>query len=236
MQKVDEQLRANKLTLNIAKAFFCFFFFNMTYHFIPNIRIIALSLQIIVQATFQEIFIDDKLRFLHYNTRIWKKKLSRSRGLSKKLSAFLPQISLKYLYYGIVVPDLVYDIEVWGSTNQSKLNGPTRLLNIYFLISCKTLTISLEEDGNFLSIDQICKYFLLIRTFKYYTKNWGPSFTDKFQIRVTSLKYFYHKFIFEWTFLLNIRLNWVIWQITLANSTFTLSLLSALSYRNFPAE
>ena len=142
----------------------------------------------IYHTKFLGVLIDDKLHFSNHINQICK-KISRSIGVIKKLSAYLPQSSLITLYYSIVYPHVIYAIKVWGSSSQTQLNRLRRLLDKCLKIYCRPSHNGLKGDGKFLKFDQIYNYFLFIRTFNYYTMTLRPYFREKFQIRVTEYQY-----------------------------------------------
>ena len=72
LRKVDEWLRANKLSLNIAKSFFSVFS-NMKNYFVSNISIRGQNLHIISQNKFRGVLIHDRLRFSDNINQICKK-------------------------------------------------------------------------------------------------------------------------------------------------------------------
>lgn len=49
------------------------------------------------------------------------KKLSKSRGISRKLSNILPGHTLKKIYLPLVYPHLVYCVDVWGGVSDAVL-------------------------------------------------------------------------------------------------------------------
>ena len=120
------------------------------------------------------------------------KKISRSIGVIKKLSAFSPQSSLITLYFSIVYSHVFYAIKVWGSSSQTHLNRLKRLLDKCLKIYCRPSHNGLEGDRKCLKFDQIYNYLLLIRTLNYYTVTLGLYFREKFKIRVTEHQYNTH--------------------------------------------
>ena len=62
LQKGDEWLHANKISLNITKSFFSIFS-NMKNYFVPNISIRGQPLPMISQTKLLGVLIDDQLRF-----------------------------------------------------------------------------------------------------------------------------------------------------------------------------
>ena len=89
----------------------------MKNYFFPNISIRGQNLRMISQTKCLGILTHDQIRFSD-NINQTCKKVSRSINVMKKLSAYLPQTSLKTLFYSIVYPHIIFAIEVWGSSSQ----------------------------------------------------------------------------------------------------------------------
>ena len=51
------------------------------------------------------------------------KKMSRGIGLLYEIRPFVNIKMMKTLYYSLVYPHLLYDIEVWGSAGTSDINS-----------------------------------------------------------------------------------------------------------------
>ena len=77
----------------------------MKKYFVPNICIKGQNFPMISQTKFLGVFIDDQIRFLDHINRI-RRKVSRLKGVVKKLSAYLPQSSLINIYHTIVYPHI----------------------------------------------------------------------------------------------------------------------------------
>ena len=111
--------------------------------------------------------IDNKLDFsLHIQTVC--NKLSKSIGIIRKLSSFLPNSISKKLYLFLVYPHLTYGVEVWGNSTKSKL---IRINKLQY--KCIKLIGNYRNMNHFLSnkllcFDDVYKYFTLIRFNKYF--------------------------------------------------------------------
>ena len=160
----------------------------MKNNFIPIIKIRGENLPLMSQTKFLGVIIDDSLRFSDHINLVCN-KISRSIGVIKKVSDYLPQTALRSLYYTLVYPHVIYAIEVWGSSSQTQLNRLRRLLDKCLKIICEATRNDNRVDIRFLNFDQIYKYFCLIRIFKYYTMNLGPYFKDKFEVSSTEHQY-----------------------------------------------
>ena len=105
---IDNWLCVKKLSVNVSKSFFSIFF-NMKNSFIPITRIRGENLLMMIQTKFIYGIIDDNISFSdHLNLPC--KKISRSIGAIKNVADYLPQTSLRSLYFTIVHPHVIYAI------------------------------------------------------------------------------------------------------------------------------
>ena len=132
--KVDDWLKANRLSLNIDKTFYMIITHNNYDETDINIRIRDVQLSRVTSTKFLGVTIDDRLSHGVHLSALYK-QLSRVRGILYKLSSFLPPHVIKMLYYSLFYSRMVYGISVWGGggvTNISrirKVNSST--LNIF---------------------------------------------------------------------------------------------------------
>ena len=132
--KVDDWLKANRLSLNIDKTFYMIITHNNYNETDINIIIRDVQLSRVTSTKFLGLTIDDRLSHGGHQSALYK-QLSRVRGISYKLSSFLPPHVIKMLYYSLFHSRMVYGMSVWGGggvTNISrirKVNSST--LNIF---------------------------------------------------------------------------------------------------------
>ena len=113
------------------------------------------------------IMIDNKLNFnVHVNGICLK--LSRSCGIIFRLSQFLPRGILKMLYNSIVLPCLVYCIEIWGSTSNLNMRRVSRLQDRVVKLLGSGNLVSTYKENNILPADSLYKYFTLIKFYQQY--------------------------------------------------------------------
>ena len=178
LNKIDTWLCANKLSLNVSKSSYTVFYNNdFTGH--PSILIRNSQLNFVNSTKLLSITIDDKLDFsLHIQTVC--NKLSKSIGIIRKLSSFLPNFIIKQLYLSLVYPRLTYGVEVWGNSTKSKL---IRINKLQY--KCVKLIGNYSNMNNFLSnkilcFDDVYKYFTLIRFYKYFVLEHDYQFKNTF--------------------------------------------------------
>ena len=132
--KVDDWLKANRLSLNIDKTFYMILTHKNYDETDINIRIQDVQLSRVTSKKFLGVTIDDRLSHGGHLSALYK-QLSGVRGILYKLSSFLPPHVIKMLYYSLFHSRMVYGISVWGGggvTNISrirKVNSST--LNIF---------------------------------------------------------------------------------------------------------
>ena len=138
--KVDDWIKANRLSLNIDKTFYMIITHNNYDETDINIRIRVAQLSRVTSTKFLGVTIDDRLSHGGHLSALYK-QLSRVRGILYKLSSFLPPHVIKMLYYSLFHSLMVYGISVWGGggvTNNNilgyvKLRGPTQIFENFFI-------------------------------------------------------------------------------------------------------
>ena len=114
--KLNDWINTNRLSLNISKTYYMVFTPKKERIVLGNnINIQGVPLQKINSIKFLGFVLDDQLSWgLHINHI--RNKISKGIGIIGKAKKYLPQPTLKTLYYSFVYPYLTYGIEVWGST------------------------------------------------------------------------------------------------------------------------
>ena len=107
--KVDDWLKANRLSLNIGKTFYMIITHNNYDETDINIRIRDVQLSRVTSTKFLGVTIDDR-----HSHGGHLSALSRVRVILYKLSSFLPPHVIKMLYYSLFHSRMVYGISVWG--------------------------------------------------------------------------------------------------------------------------
>ena len=125
LENIYTWLCANKLSLNISKSSFSIYT-NKRVDTLPIIKISNLPITYVNNVKFLGIHIDNNLNFAKHISNICS-KVAKSLAIIKKLSRLVPRKVLKTLYNSLIIPHIIYGIEVWGGSNKSQLK---RLINI----------------------------------------------------------------------------------------------------------
>ena len=155
LQKVDEWMRVNKLSLNVEK--------NMLFthsRVDRNAVIVRLGNKVITQVKSVKILgihIDD---WLNYNdqTCVLSKKLSRVISIMFKLSAFVPPYIIRIIYFSLFYSHLIYGMSVWGGCGVSNINKIIKLQN-----RAISLCANNHLRNSLLQYPSVYSYFTLIK-------------------------------------------------------------------------
>lgn len=162
--QIDSYFRANRLSLNVNKTSFMVFSHKNT-DFDLSIKIRNTNIDRVNCATFLGIKIDDKLRFVDHVTDL-SLKLSRASGVIYRLSSFIPPLIIKQLYYSMFFSRLIYGITIWGNSsvaNRNKINVINKRVEKTVRKSLNTINVS---NCNLMSLDNLFRYFSLIKFFR----------------------------------------------------------------------
>ena len=121
LEKVSQQLHANKLSLNIEKN--SFVVFHSPERRIArklNISISNTSVKSDNQIKYLGLIFDSNLNWKPYLHEL-SKKVSRGIGVISKVRCYVNRNILHQLYYSIIYPFLTYSLSIWGNTYSSTL-------------------------------------------------------------------------------------------------------------------
>ena len=119
---VDTWLQVNLLSLNIDKT--NYILFSNVYSNLPNNVIIRnSSISPVTSAKFLGIIIDNRLNFSEH-VRYTCNKISKTIGIMKRLSSFVPAAVLRTLYNSnsLALPYLTYGVELWGAAGKVNID------------------------------------------------------------------------------------------------------------------
>jgi hypothetical protein len=179
LENVDSWLCTNKLSLNVGKTSFMIFSNNRK-DTMKQIKIRNQEITLVGQSKFLGILIDDRLSFKpHYE--VLCKKISKSYGIIRKLSSFIPVDVLRKLYFALIHPHLLYGVAVWGG---SCLTGQTRLR--YLQDRAVSLLFPSPDplpqryiSYKLLSFSKIHLHSVLTKMYQYFYLGYSPYFLDK---------------------------------------------------------
>ena len=106
LQKVDEWMRANRLSLNVEKTNFMLFTHSRVDRNAVVVRLGKKTITQVKSVKFLGVHIDDRL---NYNDRtcVLSKKLSRLIGIMFKLPAFAPPYIIRIIYFSLLYSHLI---------------------------------------------------------------------------------------------------------------------------------
>ena len=133
LEKIQEWLCANKLSLNVMKTHYMVFTSRNKSVSDIDIRINNVSIERVYVTKFLGILIDSQLNWKHH-IEYTCKKLSKCIGILSKAKKKLHKPSLITLYYSFAYPYMIYCNQVWGN------NYPT-IINKLVLIQKKLVRI-----------------------------------------------------------------------------------------------
>lgn len=180
LNKIDEWLMANRLSLNIGKTSYMLFG-RVGEAGEPTIRIRNVDVTRVRTAKFLGIIIDDRLCFTDH-VRSVVAKLSRSLGVMRKISYFVPVQVMINLYYSIVYPHAVYGILAWGRSglgNSGRVDA--KLRRSVKLISHDPRESPYTKYG-LLTFDNLYVFFNCVKFFKHHILGEHQYFRSKFDL------------------------------------------------------
>ena len=112
LKKIADWFQANHLTLNLSKT--VGMLFTSSKHISsPTIQFDSFTIPFVESTKFLGLWIDHKLDWsTHVNNLCLK--LKRNENLLKQSKNFLPEYSLKMLYYAQIYSHLTYGLSIWG--------------------------------------------------------------------------------------------------------------------------
>lgn len=181
LECVDSWLRANKLSLNVEKSV-CMIHSNRNANTNQSIKIRDIEIKSVDETKFLGIIIDNKLSFASHINYVCS-RLSRSCGIIRKLSFYLPLHVLKKIYLSLALPHLTYGVEIWGGTaltGLSKLGGlqDRCVKRLSYAVQSDISTI--YQCNNLLPLSAIHKYFVSIKFYQYFILARSHYFYDIF--------------------------------------------------------
>ena len=163
LDKIDDWLQANRLSLNIDKT--CFMI-HTHYRYDINDVVIKIRDRPVthVRSTkFLGLTIDDRLSYNDHVTTLHK-SLCKTKGILYKISSIMPPSVIRNLYYSLFYSLMSYVISVWGGGNITNINKIRRINNRAIDIFAHTIP---EHVSQPLAYDSVYTYFCLTTFHKY---------------------------------------------------------------------
>ena len=174
LKKIVEWLKANKLSLNIAKTHFMIFqpkkkncSANIEIHIDDS------PIQRIRECKFLGIIIDENLSWRSHIAYL-KKKLAKSLGILNKARQSLGRPSLLSLYNSMFLPYISYCIIIWGCASDTVLLPVLKLqkraIRYIFNLPARASTSNVFHEHNILKLNDLFRYQLGVFMYKYHKK------------------------------------------------------------------
>ena len=163
----------NRLSINYRKTFYMIFT-NKRNISIPSVIINGSIIYEKLEGKFLGVLLDNKLKF-NMHIDFISKKVSKSIGILYRLREYLPNFSLRSLYYSFVYPYFLYCNLAWGGTFDSHLDILVKLqkraIRIISNESFDSHTNNLFISNKILKVQDIHKLQLAIYMFKMDSRN-----------------------------------------------------------------
>ena len=161
---INEWLTVNRLALNVDKTSFMVIK-NKTIPDDFQICISNVPFSMIDHSRFLGIVINRKFTFSNHIDTL-SKKLSKIIGLLSRLSSIIPQKYLRFLYYSMFYPVLIYGITIWGSTGIVQFSRMQVIQNRVVRLITPSNTVDPYSYLKLLKLSDIYNYFVLIKIYK----------------------------------------------------------------------
>lgn len=168
LSSLDIWLRANILSLNLEKTKMMVFT-NKRENFVPDVRINNTVISVVDRIDLLGVIIDNKLSFVEHCTHILK-KISRTIGVMRRVSYFVPVRILRQIYFSLLYPYLTYCIELWGKSSKV-MNGKLERVQVRCvgaMVSDSSVDGNTFRKLNLFTLSQIYHFCILCRFYRYY--------------------------------------------------------------------
>ena len=169
--RVDEWLSCNRLSLNIGKTHYMIFKGGGAEDSINlSIRSVKLDRAEDDVVKILGLMMDNRLNF-NVHVDVLCGRLSRSCGVIFRLSHCLPRRILKILYNSVVLPRLIYCIEIWGGTGVTNMRRVSRLQDRVVKLLGTGELLKIYKENNILPVRSLYEYFTLIKFYQQYIQS-----------------------------------------------------------------
>jgi len=176
LNNVYSWLCSNRLSLNVKKSS-CMLITHRKDRIVPTVTVANTSVDVVSEAKFLGIIIDDKLSFKQHAVDLCK-KLSRSVGMMNRISELVPPAAKIKIYYSLIYSRVSYGIVAWGKSRVGNAVHIERLLRkARNIVSFQARHI---QSFKFLNFQSIYKYFTCVKLYNVVKLNHHPYFVQNF--------------------------------------------------------
>ena len=122
LDNISQWLAANKLSLNVGKSKLLIFNKKKDFNCDLNIKLHGQILEEVDHAKYLGVLVDNKLNW-NFQINAVKLKLAKGTGLLAKIRHFVPNDTLKSLYFSFVNPYIDYNLLNWGMASTTDLQS-----------------------------------------------------------------------------------------------------------------
>jgi len=166
LNRVQEWLRANRLSLNIVKTS-CMFITDRR-ALLENAPVIRIGNEVVKEVEhtkFLGVYLDNRLNFAIHTDALCK-KLSRSIGVLNRLTDLAPPRVKLSIYNSLIFSHLIYGIVAWGGSSVSNVQRIDKLLKRAGKIVRFTGAGRPQFDVNLFTTRSAYEYFVSIKMFR----------------------------------------------------------------------
>ena len=172
--RVDDWLKANRLSLNIDKANFMILTHGKYDERDINIKIRDTRLRQVKCTKFLGLMIDNRLSYCDHLTKL-QKQLSTVKGVLLKLY-ILPLYIIKQLYYALFHSRMAYGVAVWGGSGVTNVNIIRSICNstrniFYNKIPANSPKVLAYDDVYEISVCDAALFFSLFFTLFFFLRS-----------------------------------------------------------------
>ena len=170
LHKLNVWLKANKLSINVAKTHFMVFHRARQKEYHNNITLNDSTLTQVKCIKFLGVILDDKLKWIQ-NISYIKNKIAKGMGIILKARKVLKKTVLYQLYNSFVFPYLIYCSEVWGTASnihlQPLIKLQKKIIRIIDLSPYNAPTKLIFQKLNILPFKKLVFHRIGLQMFKY---------------------------------------------------------------------
>ena len=181
LDKIQEWLRLNKLSLNTEKTKAMIFHMPQKSVITPKLKINSTEISFVEKFDFLGIVIDKNLNWKDHINKI-SGKVSKTIAVMNKLKHFLPQNTLLTIYNSLIMPHLIYGINLWSSQYGKLEMLQKRAVRVITKSSYTAHTEPIFKKLKTLKLSDLCALHDLKFCFKYVNKLL-PEYFNNFLVR-----------------------------------------------------
>ena len=176
LDKISDWLKLNKLSLNCEKTKAMLFHKPQRQIICPNICINGYNIEFVDKFDFLGIVIDKALTWKNHILKI-SHKISKTIAIMNKLKHFLPRPILFTIYNSLIMPHLLYGINLWGAQCKKLEKLQKRAVRVILNSKYNAHTEPIFKELRLLKLQDLCALHDLKFCYKF-SNNMLPVYFD----------------------------------------------------------